>query len=725
MFYTDQYKAIVAECQKELSLAPQRSSFTEIADEIGYKFPTLSKTTRQVTDELDRQIKDSLTDQQSQLSESDFVNSIINQFQIEHSINRTNANNDGYEELSHIKDILSKQKCQPLTNKAAWKTAFKNAFYYKKLSELGFNPQTSRNLRIIECVRFFKRQKWAYKLEDGQLYLVNNNNFLDLFDKLINDIGIKNVLSWLFTKIEFDSYTQMFTIVRETDVKPSNESQIPYGFLLSRALYLANENNLHDKKTNKEKLSLLEKTSKHFTRYLDVLPYNPFETTITKAISLDVLNRWIRYDWLVDFLQYPCSIMDSFIHFLSSNTELNNFANCNFGYSLKQYYDAIQDIQDITSDTNPSFIKINAQEISSIPKDAAKKILSDLSVSINDVNKDFSSDQNITSIDYYFKPLFKIKDDQYLILPQPLMCIGFYEAIADKYRKGNFTSCSNDKFDSFLGTCIEDFIANKCKQFALKDKTSNFLANEEYEISNADKVFFNISSQHGECDFILETTKKIYFIESKKKNLCRATYNGDVISAYTDLTKSLFASQEQALRHELLLKRNNTLVFESQKQLNLNGKDVVRISITTFDFKSLQQQIFARNLLTYSLNKKIITNTTLSPSNVTKINKSFNLITNLVSKGIDNEYLLQRNPFFNTCWLNLFQLIFILNNSKDSTLLAQSIENLLHLSYNKHNLWADLSIQLNQQIPSPAPFCAFVNDKTDRQPIIDKLTGKS
>lgn len=701
MSNTEQYLNLVTIHSNEIQDDGKPMGFETVAKKIGYEFPkTYSKTSSEVCDYIDQQIKKLLTTTAHDYIEVDSLYAIVDQLEINRILSKDEDCVE-YDDMKFLGGLLKDLKIAPLSNEVVWKNVLTLLFYRKKIiPSLSVFWPSSRNLRIADCISFFKNKGWDYVCVDGTLELKNEKELLNLIDDAILDIGVKNILNWIFSELTYNSATSMFVVKRICNHVPSSESQIPYGFILNRTLCLASTKNIFKNKTLvSKKIEKFKEIALHFTSYLDVLPHNIYEAMMPVSLNFEVLGRWVSYDWLVDFLQYPYQEMDGFVRFLSKNEELNVFAKNVFGYSLLDYFDAIQDIQFAANEKEITIV--NPQKIS---KDCCcellVKIMDDNASNIDEVNENFKTYKDITSIDYYFNPFIKIDANQYLLMPKSLMSIGFYETIAAKYRSAGFYAANGSDFDSFVGTLIEHFVEEKCLQFGVKAGNGRIeiYANEKYKISHEDQIFLDTKSTSGECDLIITTEKNICFIESKKKNLCRKSYNGHTVNAYVDLSKSFFPSQKQALNHEILLKKNGRILFDSGKELWLKGRKIVRMSLTTFDFKSLQSKIIAQNLLINSFNKMFVSKNGDFASDLSKINEVFDKITHLVEKGKEHK-LVDEKFFHNICWLNVFQLAFVLKLCEKPNAFDAVISSLLHISYGYYNVWNELSVTYSKESP--------------------------
>jgi len=134
-----------------------------------------------------------------------------------------------------------------------------------------------------------------------------------------------------------------------------------------------------------------------------------------------------------------------------------------------------------------------------------------------------------------------------------------YEALSDKLR------ASVKNFDEKIGSQFEEYI-----KYLLSQKNISFQSGK-YKNGN------------GQCDVIVETDKKILFIEVKKKTLTRVAKSGNDVKIFIDLSKSLLDSLIQLNDHEIVLHDNNKLELENYT-LQLNERDVEKMTLVLHDF---------------------------------------------------------------------------------------------------------------------------------------------
>ena len=235
MSYTEQYLNRLKNFYQKVPNDNNLLGFEIVAEKIGYVFPRLSsRTSSEVCDYIEEQIKNVLTTTSHDFIKTDSLYAIINQLEINKALSKDD-NFNGYNDLKYIAGLLKESKIIPFANDVAWEKALLLAYYRNKMipSEPPYWP-SSRNLRIADCILFFKNRGWAYSCEDGSLELENETSFLKLIDNSILDIGLKNILNWVFSGLTYNLTISMFVVKRIINHEPSKESQIPYGFILNR-----------------------------------------------------------------------------------------------------------------------------------------------------------------------------------------------------------------------------------------------------------------------------------------------------------------------------------------------------------------------------------------------------------------------------------------------------------------------------------------------------------
>ena len=103
---------------------------------------------------------------------------------------------------------------------------------------------------------------------------------------------------------------------------------------------------------------------------------------------------------------------------------------------------------------------------------------------------------------------------------------------------------------------------------------------------------YQVDGEKGEweCDLVLEDSSHIVFVECKAKPLTRTAMAGISGEALLDFTGGVLLSQAQALRHERFLKTSGYIEFVDGYRLSLDGRKILRLSITLMDLGALQDR---------------------------------------------------------------------------------------------------------------------------------------
>jgi len=174
-----------------------------------------------------------------------------------------------------------------------------------------------------------------------------------------------------------------------------------------------------------------------------------------------------------------------------------------------------------------------------------------------------------------------------------------------------------------------------------------------------------------ETDVVIELDDRIVFLESKKKVLTTKAKSGDEIAILKDLSDSLIESQIQANRHKRVLNKFDSIKFNDDVELFKRDREIIKVSLTQFDYGSLHNASVMNSLLTVMLNKELYSNDPNKVSDLLSINKKLNEFTEEFGDGNSFFYAKNRALMFADChFFNFFQLLYILDKSSSSSLLS-------------------------------------------------------
>lgn len=141
------------------------------------------------------------------------------------------------------------------------------------------------------------------------------------------------------------------------------------------------------------------------------------------------------------------------------------------------------------------------------------------------------------------------------------------------------------KQNALKGEIAERFIENE-----LRSSNINFHHSATYTINKntqSNLKEFGVKATQGECDFIIESSSRIVFVELKTKELASESRSGNQSSTLEDITYSFLHSQKQCLVHEYVLRDQGQIMFSDNYQLEHRGRDILRVSLSVMDYGTL------------------------------------------------------------------------------------------------------------------------------------------
>ncbi|RFP54107.1 MAG: hypothetical protein BJG00_016565 [Limnothrix sp. CACIAM 69d] len=148
------------------------------------------------------------------------------------------------------------------------------------------------------------------------------------------------------------------------------------------------------------------------------------------------------------------------------------------------------------------------------------------------------------------------------------------------------------------------------------------------------------------------------------------------MNLFLDLSKSLLDSQFQINKHEIFIRRNESLLMEDGVVCHLSNREIVRVSVTLLDFGSFQDRTIISQFLESMLRGRLDISSVVSDSEqeqISEMNEKFNKfrdqfkeLGSLAPQTIDK-------PFYNCWFLSLPQLLIILDHVKTADDLQREI----------------------------------------------------
>lgn len=263
------------------------------------------------------------------------------------------------------------------------------------------------------------------------------------------------------------------------------------------------------------------------------------------------------------------------------------------------------------------------------------------------------------------RPLLLLGDDRYLILSHSACSPAFIEALLTKLRDAGI--------DSDVGYAVEEFLRSE-------------LASRGIDITFGE---YSVGKVQGQCDIVIETDRRVIFVEIKKKSFTRAARSGFDVAVLTDMVDSMLHATLQSGWHELHLRTHQRLTLNAphtQQTVELRGRDVERMAISLADYGGLQDRMVVKEVLRGQLLTQYGSNSPEFADKIAKVNRKVDELKRL------NEqlYILQGKPerwqpFFGCWFLSVPQFLLMLDDVKGAEGFAQELQRTRSFTLGSHD----------------------------------------
>lgn len=360
------------------------------------------------------------------------------------------------------------------------------------------------------------------------------------------------------------------------------EFQIPWGYLLNVAFDYLNEapaaKNCAALKEAYEQAKIL---SKRFIAILELQPLNKFAAMYRPPEEcVDELVENICYEQQYAMEQLPCEDMRDILKGLIANTSQNPKADlylailnwvCEKKVGLKPL---AFDFQEIMTALKQRFSRTEV-EIA----------LRDLSTDVEELNKGYITPMEVTKRNYFLRPFVK-SPEGYVMWSTHFFSKGFYMVW--------FKNCCKEP--DKVGFVFEDVFRDM-----LVAKGIDFIHSGKYDVTHEEQRDLKSERESGECDFVIEGCKSLFYIELKKKEITGKAMAGSDIDAMKDMSASVLHGCTQALMHEYCMRRRGVLklTLESGDVVAVKSTDrlVEKIHVSPFDHYGLHDNVFLEHYL--------------------------------------------------------------------------------------------------------------------------------
>lgn len=424
------------------------------------------------------------------------------------------------------------------------------------------------------------------------------------------------------------------------------EPGVPYHFILSLCL-----KNLDKKPTTDDPakaLTAMEELVKAMGAALDVEPYSAFEyINIPTQSVLYVLQERIVYDELFAIPQWQ-PIAAEFI--MPKWLDLLDEEGCKFPIVSKEKWKILGE-RIFKFSRIQGFQQIGVPQLMTVQFSNEEMLdaVEALSQPGKETNAKFKTPLDTAERTSTYFPILGGKGEPYRLQPRSIISRSFCERIGAFMREQKIR-----KLDEKLGNAHEK------------------LTKEVLEKFGSNVTFFNAEyrpkkGKQQECDVIVETSDRIYFIECKMKVLKGLSRSGSQLSILQDFNESFLKMMEQLTKHEAEILQNGEIEFVDEahkgQRLELKGREVERVAISLYDHGSSQDRAFLTECFNALIGAKFDATDESARKTVERSNELIDAIAqnlNVIqdySDYVGNDFV--RPYMFGTWWLSIDQLYYI------------------------------------------------------------------
>lgn len=568
----------------------------------------------------------------------------------------------------------------PFSDTLKWDKAITNCKNHIKFSPQTF-PTLLENIRMSYPKDFDRAQSVKELIKRGcKIEIINSDiqitsglkEVANELNEKVKQIGGITLAKFLFGYLnKHGRYSQRFEryfIIREAsgigfDQKP----QIPFGYLLNLSLKHPHKN------------SKVENPDSFISEIIDlaiiitngaygVQSYIYWEYYFKSGDTIIELFKDIAlWDSIFSIPQCKPSLALDITDNLFSFIDEASFKNT-LGFTKEELMLVSNEIHSIANELHePSIIYYPAlsEKISSVEGITIKKILDFLSHT-QPVNEMYVLPSDYSSINFFKKPLIKLEETRFLLMNKSWCAPNYFEALFSQFL------LSISELSSKIGTQLEKYVQGK-----LTEKGITFSTGE-----------YQVDATEGECDIVIESEKGIVLIECKKKVLTGKSKSGIDTDILIDLSDSILEAQRQAGRTEIILREKGRITLNAKdgntKVIIFNNRKTERVALTQLEFGGFQDKNIINQFLNSILAHSFGTNSTESRivKKIREFGKKQNEMIEQHKKLLILDPGFSHYPYLNCWFLNLPQLLELINISTDNNSFYNNFSKIKHITMN-------------------------------------------
>ncbi|MGL4500076.1 MAG: hypothetical protein ACRCU2_13510 [Planktothrix sp.] len=594
-------------------------------------------------------------------------------------------------------------KLKDIKNTTDWELALKYAWDLAIItSPSSLNELTPQDIKasekckkevvIADSAYFLQEKGCNPTIENGKV-IISEDEMRKIATGIESNIlllgGIKT-LEFLFKSIQqyYNFEQHRYFIGRYFHaLEEINFPSLPVGYILNLAVKKP-ESGLLSSETPEKIWEKIKEESIVLSSILDVQTINVFELWFhDKETIISHIKNLALYDTLYCPTQMRFSDVTKIISGIFSI--LSEEMTQHLGWNPDQAVKIVENIFELTEVTRNTVypVKFNSEDLyqltPEIEKDVIDKLLNIYSHPSNSVNTNFLIPSDIPTIDgdkfFQHKPLIQLNRQEYLFVNPSFCSSAFYESIRAAIRKNSILEEQIKKLD--FGILIEEFVK---AQFT--DRGVTFSCGD-----------YGPKGREDEVDIVVEASDALIFFEVKAKPLTRVSRCGDEVELFIDLFQSLVQSQTQINKHEIHLRKNGFLSLDDGSCCHFDNKKIIKVSLSLLDFGSFQDKTFLTNFLSILVNSNLQifhSNRRRTAKKSNELNEELNndcmkLTSQLDALNTLNPDFKKCDPFFNSWFLSIPQLLIILDNVNSNDDLKKEIYKTRNLSIGSSDFYRE------------------------------------
>jgi hypothetical protein len=624
--------------------------FIEVADKFDYSFNT-HKTAREVQEYLKEKILSTLKGKE--LSETQF-GKVQDHFVFKYYSSGSFQYKDTFKFLALLKYVIN--RLGSYTNSLdAWLGTKDYLEAYLAISNdctYIFEDLFNEKKLISYSIIYLRKKGCRISIENGDISIEKGSKErlfkgIEYRFKKMGHHSMFFILNGMSSLYDYKS--ERYFLRPEPSLTINYKVDIPWGYLFNIGLA-----NLHNKKYTRDcKKWFLESVelTKHYFCIERLQTFNKFSDinhrydTILPAVQKNILyDQHFSIDQIsVKHVTEMMSGMFSSPILTSKGIDLSLYVNILYWVSSNSKHN-----QPLVFNEEDIYFGLGLKH----NKDEVKTALKNLSFGAKEINNGYLIPGQIEKRNYFEKP-FIFNGSNYIYVNPNLCNYGFYYSAVNLCKDKGVGGKE-------LGDIAEDFFGK-----TLASSGIIFHCNKKYNVSREIANELSVKSRDGECDYIVETSDTIIFIELKRKTLTVEARKGNILQSAVDLAQSFFHALSQTGRHEYILRRDGEIKFTDSSKIELSGRNVERVSLSLFDFYSMHDGVLVHELLRNLVNANISSN---NPDDDHKVNQYLEEIRSQYATQIFSDtYGDSRNPSFSNCrFFSVPQMLEILSYSSNN-----------------------------------------------------------